>query len=293
MSKIPKKDAVVNGRTSSDSGYIKLHRSADAEQLMRYPGAFILLAKIALQANWRPERNEAGLGQGQCYVGDWASLGLTEGEYRGAKKRLTELGFARFQGRGPKGTVATLLSQTIFDLNIGWVPPQKAERKLNGKRTDSLAEGLTDSRHPLIHSSVGTCDAAVARPNGLGNGLNNRCLTEYERLIKKSNELIEAPASEPSRCAAKAHGLNAPLGGATREPSPCPEAEVQSGAACKKSVESASEARKAKFAERIRVAQLTPEERMVERFAKLRKLDLDRALQAVRLPKAVETAPEG
>ena len=74
----------------NSQGFIKLLRCHEdrAEWLAsRYPKAFSLLAIIALRAR-RSDDPITGLNKGECFIGEWAKWGWTEGEYIQAKKIL-------------------------------------------------------------------------------------------------------------------------------------------------------------------------------------------------------------
>ena len=87
-------------------------------ELLKDPPAYLLLSQIAYRARWTDEYNKDDLSIGQALIGDYKNIGLTEKQYRNAKKRLERGGFATFK-RAFNGTVATLTNTDIFDINIG------------------------------------------------------------------------------------------------------------------------------------------------------------------------------
>jgi len=70
-------------------GLVKLYRSPETKELMSDPFAFVLLSQIAYRARWRVGPNRYGLRIGEALIGDVRSVGLTQQQYREAKKRLT------------------------------------------------------------------------------------------------------------------------------------------------------------------------------------------------------------
>jgi hypothetical protein len=99
-------------------GYVQLLRTAETEEFMRRdPKGFILAAFIALRARRTGKLNFDGLRIGEAMLGDFATYGMTEGEYREAKKRLEKIEFATFRTTG-KGTIAKLINTDVFDPNL-------------------------------------------------------------------------------------------------------------------------------------------------------------------------------
>jgi len=98
--------------------FIKLKRSSETLELLKYPNAFTLGAQIALRANRRgPDYSAYKLERGEALIGDHKSLGMTRGEYRWAKKILKRIRFASFRTTN-RGTIARLINSGIFDINI-------------------------------------------------------------------------------------------------------------------------------------------------------------------------------
>jgi len=116
-------------------GFIKLQRSPETWELLKDKNAFTLLTVIALRARRTDEFNCHNLRSGEALLGDHTRYGLTEGEYRGAKRRLERWGLASFT-RTTRGTVARLLDAGIYDINE--VPPEQTgdEPKTNEERPD-------------------------------------------------------------------------------------------------------------------------------------------------------------
>ena len=97
------------------SGFIKYMRSEEAEYLLSYPNANHLFMVMAYRAR-RTDHPINGLKAGQCFLGDYSAIGLTERQYRTAKKQLTDWGLATFKGTN-KGTVGTVLNTKVYDIN--------------------------------------------------------------------------------------------------------------------------------------------------------------------------------
>ena len=95
--------------SSKNSGFIKLNRSPQLLNLLQTDHqAFIMLTWIAIRACRKT---------GEALIGDWQRMGATsEGTYRRTKKRLEATGLATFKAT-TKGTVATLVDTSVFNIN--------------------------------------------------------------------------------------------------------------------------------------------------------------------------------
>jgi len=119
---------VARVRRVNDGHYfIRVRDSAAARDLARKPHALALLWLIALRAHRGRGTNINGLKFGQAFVGDLAACGLTEKQYRCAKDTLQRGGLASFKGAN-KGTVATLLDSSIFDVSFNSEGEQRANK---------------------------------------------------------------------------------------------------------------------------------------------------------------------
>lgn len=97
------------------AGFIKYMRSEEAEFLLSHPTANHLLMVMAARAR-RTDHPMNGLKSGQCFLGDYSAIGMTERQYRTAKKQLEKWNLASFKGTN-KGTVGTLLNTKVYDIN--------------------------------------------------------------------------------------------------------------------------------------------------------------------------------
>ena len=101
--------------------FIKLCRIEDSEALQhmlkRDHNSFILLTVIANRARRAKEQHPvSGLKQGQCLIGDYKNYGMSEQQYRTAKKNLEKWKIATFKATN-KGTVAKLCNSGVYDIN--------------------------------------------------------------------------------------------------------------------------------------------------------------------------------
>ena len=120
------------------SGFIKYMRSEEAEYLLSYPNANHLFMVMAYRAR-RTDHPMNGLKAGQCFLGDYSAIGLTERQYRTAKKQLTDWGLATFKGTN-KGTVGTVLNTKVYDINEEVSDGQKGMQATDkGRASDGQA----------------------------------------------------------------------------------------------------------------------------------------------------------
>ena len=93
-------------------------RSEESLELLRIaPKALNLAYVIARRARWREGFNQHGLEQGEAMLGDFQSYGMTEQEYRTAKKQLTKWQFATFRPT-PDGTIGKLSDSRLFSTSV-------------------------------------------------------------------------------------------------------------------------------------------------------------------------------
>jgi hypothetical protein len=118
----------------TERGFFKILRTKQTLELMKDPKAWTLFSLIAYRAKRTNEASIYGLKIGEALIGDYKSCGLSEKEYRNAKKRLAKMGLAVFKGAN-KGTVATLINTDIFDINAEDGGEQKGGQGASKGRT--------------------------------------------------------------------------------------------------------------------------------------------------------------
>jgi hypothetical protein len=107
----------VSTGNSNSCGWFKAFRSEDARELVKAnPLAFVLAWEIAQRARWTDGYNLHGLALGEAMLGDYTSYGMSEQQYRTAKKILEKGGFATFKSTS-KGTIARLTDTRLFEVN--------------------------------------------------------------------------------------------------------------------------------------------------------------------------------
>ena len=97
------------------TGFIKYMRSEEAEFLLKYPNANHLFMVMAFRAR-RTDHPMNGLKAGQCFLGDYSSIGMTRQQYRTAQDQLIKWDLATFKGTN-RGTIGTILNSKVYDIN--------------------------------------------------------------------------------------------------------------------------------------------------------------------------------
>ena len=121
------------------TGFIKYMRSEEAEFLLKYPSANHLFMVMAFRAR-RTDHPMNGLKAGQCFLGDYSSIGMTRQQYRTAQEQLTKWNLATFKGTN-KGTIGTIVNSKVYDINSD-VSNQQAtiEQPANNQQTTTNKE---------------------------------------------------------------------------------------------------------------------------------------------------------
>jgi len=100
-----------------------------SEILNKNSNAFILLYFIAMRA-WRgPGRSPRDCDIGEALIGDYSTMGMTQQNYRTAKKHLERMGFITTRST-TKGTIAKLINTELFDPNFDF-----GNEQINGQLT--------------------------------------------------------------------------------------------------------------------------------------------------------------
>lgn len=112
---VPADKSKVNAESES-YGWFRAMRSPDALELISVaPLAYVLAAVIAHRGQYRPGFNRFNLGPGEALLGDYATIGMTEQQYRTAKEQLAKWNFATFKATN-KGTIGRLTDTRLFSI---------------------------------------------------------------------------------------------------------------------------------------------------------------------------------
>jgi len=100
--------------------FVQLRRGDYSNELCKFPYAFTLLSVIALRAR-RTAKDDGpnihNLNPGEALIGDYLNYGMSEQNYRTAKKQLEEFGLVTIQATN-KGTIATICTTEVYDINL-------------------------------------------------------------------------------------------------------------------------------------------------------------------------------
>ena len=112
---------------------------------------------------WRgPDISPRGCGIGEALIGDYSTMGMTEQEYRTAKKHLKKMGFITTNSTS-KGTIAKLINTELFDPNFDFGNDQingqltSKQRTANGQATTNnncKNSNNWNKRHPSNMNGV-------------------------------------------------------------------------------------------------------------------------------------------
>ena len=117
------------------STFIKLYReNKDIDELLKHPNEWVLLTVIARRAS-RNGSKILGLKPCEALIGDYKNYGMSEQNYRTAKKNLAAWGFVTFRATN-RGTIAKLINSDIYDINA-----EQPNEPHNGQPTDSQRTG--------------------------------------------------------------------------------------------------------------------------------------------------------
>lgn len=97
------------------SGFIKLNRIRELEELFKHPHEWTLLSIIAYRLK-RTENKYDNLEIGEAQIGDIKNMGMTQRAYRTAKQNLEKWKLATFKTTN-KGTIAKLYDTRVYDIN--------------------------------------------------------------------------------------------------------------------------------------------------------------------------------
>lgn len=182
----------IQEETDMNYGFIKLSRACE-KFISSDPLAFQLLSLIAVRAiRELPTYNPKKIKIGESFVSDYRSYGMTEQTYREAKSRLKELGYASFRTT-TKGTFGSLISNEIFDINIG-VQNQGLLHEMrvdngesNGVTTDKTTDKPLKNQipksieyKPVTESTVINVESRQRTEQSTSNGQRNAPYIEQE-----------------------------------------------------------------------------------------------------------------
>ena len=117
--------------------FIQMMRTPETLEIFKHPKTFILLAQIAYRAR-RTNSIIDGLEPGEALIGDHGSIGLSQQEYRTAKKNLVNWKIITTRTTN-KGTIARLINSSIFNINC---------EPVNNPDNKSLTTGQQASNKP-------------------------------------------------------------------------------------------------------------------------------------------------
>ena len=183
-----------------DKGFIKLNRGYDLS-IHKYPNAFNLLCVIAQRAKRVESFDNNGLKIGEALIGDFKNYGLTEQEYRTAKKQLKSFKL-----------ITDKLNSAIFDINVsdgnGLANTQATDKRFLNKKannsaihtqssnnivlkkvTDNLTPKVTDTLNKDNPDSLTISDTKNIESNGLANTLPNTRATDGQRLTRSNKNV--------------------------------------------------------------------------------------------------------
>jgi len=103
-------------------------------ELLKHRNEFVLFALIVIRAQRTLDGFSAdNLEPGEALIGDFKSCGLTEQEYRTAKKKLKKWKFITTKSTN-KGTIAKIINSDVFDINTE-TDQRPSQQAANGQAT--------------------------------------------------------------------------------------------------------------------------------------------------------------
>ena len=127
------------------SRFIKFNPDSDLFLMLisqGYHHEIALLSLMACRAR-RAECPVTRLATGECYLGDLASMGMAEKQYRTAKKRLHDYGLASFRGSS-KGTIGKLLTSDVYDINAIAKGEQRDDQEYDQQDDQGASRGASN-----------------------------------------------------------------------------------------------------------------------------------------------------
>ncbi len=193
----------MSGQSSSCIGdprasWFKCYRSPEALELaIGFPIAFALLYMIAYRARRTSGFNRHLLQPGEALLGDYAKCGMTEKQYRTAKKQLAEWGFASFRPTH-RGTIATLSNIQIFDINAENRADTEAPQRANCEDSEQATnQPLTPNGSHFRADSRADAKADEGRTKGGRRATNKNDKNEKKGLLDTRAQGARAGKQQP------------------------------------------------------------------------------------------------
>ena len=160
-----------------------------SEILNRNSNAFILLYFIAMRA-WRgPGRSPRDCDMGEALIGDYSKMGMTQQNYRTAKKHLEKMGFITTKST-TKGTVAKLVNTEIFDPNFDFGNDQ-----INGHLTNK--QRATNQQVTTNNNCKNSNNWNKRHPPNM-NGVSNSTMPVWKKIQVLEDKIEKHPANRES-----------------------------------------------------------------------------------------------
>jgi hypothetical protein len=140
------------------NGFIKFNRDNNdnfLDMLLERHTAFCLLTLVAYRAKRTNRHKIKTLKMNQCYIGDYESYGVTRQIYRTDKEFLEKWGFITTETTN-KGTVATLVDTTIFDVNAEGTHQLANQRLTNQQPTTNQPATTETTNKGTVATLTGT-----------------------------------------------------------------------------------------------------------------------------------------
>lgn len=137
---------LLSGGNHMSKPFTKLMTDTALELLENDPNTFLLLSQIALRARRKESKfDDKNLQPGQALIGDHRTIGLSRQQYRDCQAKLLKWKIATFQGTN-KGTIATLISTEIYDINLTAEEPPKEPNKNQQRTTNKECKKERDQK---------------------------------------------------------------------------------------------------------------------------------------------------
>lgn len=166
--------------------FIKYTKSESSEFLHKHPIANHVLLIIAYRARRTPHPSN-GLQPGQCFMGDYGVIGITRQQYRTAISNLRKWQHITTKTTN-RGTIVTLLTTTVYDINIETQPtdqPSNNQQLTNSQpltknvKNDKKKAGFTKPLKAMSDKEL--CQVATDRDIGTHGKTRTELITALAR----------------------------------------------------------------------------------------------------------------